>query len=111
VSTLLGAVRVAAKKSFTRVHGEAPIDAWSFSDFQLAVTKLVPKHRTQFTEAAIDMQFSAKSLCDDITRFALLMKKGEIKCNSKFIFRNLQTKLMEDRPDILSIAASQFNEV
>jgi hypothetical protein len=39
----------------------------------------------------------------------LLMKNGEIECNSKFIFRNLQTKLLEARPDILSVAASQFN--
>jgi hypothetical protein len=109
VSTLLGALRGAAKKSFTRVHGEAPIDAWSLSDFQLAVASLVPEHRTQFTEAALAMHFSAKSLCDDIARFALLMKNGEIECNSKFIFRNLQTKLLEARPDILSVAASQFN--
>jgi hypothetical protein len=71
----VGSVRVAAKKSFTRVHGEAPIDAWSFSDFPLAVTKLVPEYRIQFTEAALDTQFFAKSLCDDITRFALLMEK------------------------------------
>jgi hypothetical protein len=109
VSTLLGALREAAKKSLTRVHGEAPIDAWSLSDFQLAVASLVPEHRTQFTEAALAMHFTAKSLCDDIARFALLMKNGEIECNSKFIFRNLQTKLLEARPDILSVAASQFN--
>jgi hypothetical protein len=81
VSTLLGALRGAAKKSFTRVHGEAPIDAWSLSDFQLAVASLVPEHRTQFTEAALAMHFSAKSLCDDIARFALLMKNGEITLN------------------------------
>jgi hypothetical protein len=109
VSILLGALLGAAKKSFTRVHGESPIDSWSLEDFQLAVASLVPEHRTQFTEAAPDMQFSAKSLCDDIARFALLMKNGEIECNSKCIFRNLQTKLLAARPDILSVAASQFN--
>jgi hypothetical protein len=88
---------------------EALTNSWSLEDFQLAVASLVPEHRTQFTEAALDMRFSAKSLCDDIARFALLMKNYEIECNSRFIFRNLQTKLLAARPDILGVAASQFN--
>jgi hypothetical protein len=95
VSTLLGALRGAAKKSFTRIQGEAPMDAWSLSDFQLAVASLVAEHCTQFTEAGLDMQFSAKLLCDDIARFALLMKNGEFECNSKFIFRNYKPNCWE----------------
>jgi hypothetical protein len=99
VSTLLGALRGAVKKSFARVHGEAPIDAWPISDFQLAVASLVPEHRTQFTEAALYMHFSVKLLCDNIACFALLIKNGEKKCNSKLIIRNFKTKLLGARPD------------
>jgi hypothetical protein len=95
VSTLSGALRGAAKKSFTRIQGEAPVDAWSFSDFQLAVASLVTELCTQFTEAGLDMQFSAKLLCDDISRFALLMKNGEIDCNSKFKFRSYKPNCWE----------------
>jgi hypothetical protein len=111
VSKLLGALGGAAKKSFTRIHGEAPTNTWSGEDFQLAVASLVPDHAVQFSMAATNMRFSAKTLCDDIARFALLIKNGDLMVNpnSRFVFTYLQNKLIEAQANILSVAKSHFN--
>jgi hypothetical protein len=109
VSTLLGALRGAARKSFIRMHGDAPINEWSLDQFQVAVATLVPEHKTLFTEAALDMQFSTKSLCDDIARYALYMQHGEIDIITCFVFQRLQNKLLQAKPDIFNVAAQQFN--
>jgi hypothetical protein len=74
----------------------------------VAVATLVPEHKTLFTEAALDMQFT-KSLCDDIARFALYMQHGEININTCFVFQRLQKKLLQAKPDIFNVAAQQFN--
>jgi hypothetical protein len=99
VSKLLGALSGAAKKSLTRVHGDAPINTWSVDDFQLAVASLLPDHMVQFSMDAMKMQFSAKTLSDDIARFALLVKNGDkgVDRNSRFVFAQLQNKLIEAR--------------
>jgi hypothetical protein len=50
VSTLLSALRGAAKKAFTRIYGDEPIHTWSLEKFHVSIARLVPDHETQFTE-------------------------------------------------------------
>jgi hypothetical protein len=62
VSTMLGALRGAACKAFTRKHGDTPIDRWTLEEFQLAVVSLVPDHEAQFTDVAIEMQLKVNAM-------------------------------------------------
>jgi hypothetical protein len=105
VSTMLGALRGAARKAFTRKHGDAPIDRWTLEEFQLAVASLVPDHEAQFTDVAMEMQFKAKTLCDDIAQFALMVRHGELDANSRYVFIKLQQKLLKAVPEGLRVAA------
>jgi hypothetical protein len=109
VATTLGTLRGAARASFTRIHGDAPINNWTFEQFQLALTSLVPKHAAQFSRAALALKFSVKSLCDDIAQFALTIRHWELAPDSQFIFGQLQDKMLEAWPDIFSVSTSRFN--
>jgi hypothetical protein len=109
VSTMLGALRGAARKAFTRKHGDAPIDRWTLEEFQRAVASLVPDHEAQFTDVAMKMQFKARTLCDDIAQFALMVRHGEPNADSRYVFIKLQQKLLKAVPEGLRVAAEQHD--
>jgi hypothetical protein len=65
VATTLGALRGAARASFTRIHGDAPLNNWTFEQFQLALTSLVPNHSQQVLDTLSQRGLKAKlSKCD-----------------------------------------------
>jgi hypothetical protein len=109
VATTLGVLRGAARASFTRIHGDASLNNWTFEQFQLALTCLVPNHAAQFSRAALALKFSVKSLCDDIAQFALTIRHGELAPDSQFISGQLQDKMLEAWPDSFSVSTSRFN--
>jgi hypothetical protein len=109
VATTLGALRGAARASFTRIDGNAPLNNWTFEKFQLALTSLVPNHAAQFSRAALALKFSVKSLCDDIAQFALTIRHRELAPDSQFIFGQLQDKMLEAWPEIFLVSTSRFN--
>jgi hypothetical protein len=69
VATTLGALRGAARASFTRIHGDVPLNDWTFEQFQLVLTSVVHNDAAQFSRAALALKFSVKTLCDDIAQF------------------------------------------
>jgi hypothetical protein len=109
VSTMLGALRGAVRKAFTRKHGDAPIDRWTLEEFQLAVASLVPDHEAEFTDVAMEMQFKAKTPCDDIAQFALMVRHGELNADSGYVLIKLQQKLFKAVPEGLRVAAEQHD--
>jgi hypothetical protein len=110
VSTLLSALRGAAKKAFTRIYGDEPIHTWSLEKFHVSIARLVPDHETQFTETALGMVFHAKSLCDDIAQFAMLLRNGdrEVGLNTRFVFKRLQDKIRTAAPSALREAQDRY---
>jgi hypothetical protein len=110
VSTLLSALRGAAKKAFTRIYGDEPIHTWSVEKFHVSIAQLVPDHETQFTETALDMVFHAKSLGDDIAQFAMLLRNGdrEVGLNTRFVFKRLQDKIRTAVPSALREAQDRY---
>jgi hypothetical protein len=110
VSTLLSALRGAAKKAFTRIYGDEPIHTWSLEKFHVSIARLVPDHETQFTETVLDIVFHAKSLCDDIAQFAMLLRNGdhEVGLNTRFVFKRLQDKIRTVAPTALREAQDQY---
>jgi hypothetical protein len=73
--------------------------------FQLAVASLVPDHEAQFTDVAMEMYFKAKTLCDDVAQFALMVRHGEMNADSCYVFKKLQLAV----PDGLRLAAEQHD--
>jgi hypothetical protein len=109
ISALIGALRGAARRAVTAKHGKADLNRLSFKTFELAIARMVPDHRAQFTDAASQMSFRADTLVDDVTRFELLVQYGEIDDDCNWIYLKLQEKLLAVQPDLLHIASSQSN--
>lgn len=111
VSVLIAALRGAAQNVFSQRFTAAEIASWSLEDAEFAIASLVPDYKAFFSRQAIDMRFSIRSLSNDIERFALLMRYGEIKVDgSALVFDWLQRKMLDACPEIFSIASSQFNK-
>jgi hypothetical protein len=106
VATTLGTLRGAARASFTRIHRDAPRNDWTFEQFRLALTSLVPNHAAHFSRAALALKFSVKTLCDDIAQFSLTIRHGELVPNSQLIFDQLQGKMLKAWPEIFSVSTS-----
>lgn len=66
---------------------------------------MVPDHEAQFTDVAMEMYFKAKTLCDDVAQFALMVRHGEMNADSCYVFKKLQLAV----PDGLRLAAEQHD--
>ena len=111
VPVLIQHLSGAAKSSFIKKHGGIAdeLSSWSLRDAKLAIAGLVPDHECLFSKAALDMVFKAESLAEDVESFALFMIHGELGTESKFVFAELQKKVLRASPEIFSTAATQHN--
>jgi hypothetical protein len=109
VLCMIGHLRGAARHAFMTEHQEADIGAWSLDTLIGALAALIPDHKTLFTRKAVEIRFSRSTLRDNIETFSLLVKHGEISQNSHFWFDQLQRKLLDAAPNILSDASGLYN--
>jgi hypothetical protein len=109
VLCMIGHLRGAARHAFMTRHQEADIGSWTLDTLIGALAALIPEHQTLFTRKAVEMRFSKLSLRDNIETFSLLVKHGEVPQNSHFWFDQLQRKLLEASPSILSDASDLYN--
>lgn len=113
VPVLISHLTGAAKKAFLRRFDSTAVAVkdWSLNDAKLAIASLVPNHKVLFTKTAFRMQFSARSLENDLQRFALYMRIGELpEDNSQYVFDTVQEKMQDAVPDIFSLATSLYNK-
>lgn len=110
VSHLIGA----AKRAFLRRWGSMDTSAmqdWSLSDAKLAIAGLVPNHKVHFTKTALAMQFTAGTLEDDLQRFSLYMRNGDLEVdNSHYVFEVLQEKMHRAVHDIFNLAQGLYGK-
>ena len=103
----------AAKRSFMRKWGSsraAEVATWSLNTAKVEIAALVPNHKVLFTKTALAMQFSARSLENDLQRFALYLRNGEMPVDgSEYVFDVLQEKMQQAVPDVFTLSTSLYN--
>ena len=110
VPTLLQHLAGAAGECFSQIHADSDTSTWSLDTAKAKIAALVPDSAAFFTSQAMKMQFHARTLANDIERYALLMRHGEMEVNgSALAFQWLQRKMLQAKPDIFTIATTEFN--
>ena len=88
---------------------EEDVYQWSLDELFVKIAELVPEHATHFSNAALQQQFKASTLADDIERFQLYVEAGELSSNLRLVHDKLVDKLLAAHPGILSMAATKYN--
>lgn len=112
VRALLTHLSGAALKAFYAryQHRTAEVASWTMRDAKQAIASLVPESELLFTNTAIAMKFTATTMPDDIQKWGMYMRNGELAVDgSAFAFDQLQKKMMAAMPDIFTIAQSSYN--
>ena len=112
VTALIMHLSGAAQKAFMARYGaqRGIVRTWTLDRATQAIASLVPEHKVLFTQTALKMKFSVHTLADDVQKYALYMRNGDIPVDrSEFVFQDLQSKLLSVSPDMFSIAASSYN--
>lgn len=114
VPVLVSHLTGAAKRAFLRRWGttaSAVVREWTLDDAKLAIASLVPNHKLLFTKTAMDMQFTAGTLENDLQRFSLYMRNGDVAVdNSQYVFDALQSKMQSAVHDVFTLAANLYNK-
>jgi uncharacterized protein YxjI len=112
VRKLVMSLSGAAQRAFTAKYlSRMPeVMTWTLHEARTEIASLVPDYKVQFTKQAIAMTFKAKSLQNDLQRFALYLQHGDMPVDgSIFVFESLQDKLLECAPNLFTIAQSSYN--
>lgn len=74
------------------------------------LVKSIPDHTTVFTNQALEMTFSLKTLRKDIETFGLLLSYGGFPTtNNRFWFQQLTRKMLHAKENLLMLSASLLN--
>ena len=81
------------------------------SELKVQLHSLFADSAVQFTDRALEMRFTAKTLVADIKRFQTYVLNSSLGSNvdqNEFLYQKLRQKITAVRPDILMHAASEF---
>ena len=114
VPVLVSHLTGAAKRAFLRRWGtiaSSVMKEWTLDDAKLAIASLVPNHTLLFTKTAMEMRFTAGTLENDLQRFALYMRNGDVAVdNSQYVFDALHSKMQSAAHDVFTLAANLYNK-
>ena len=68
---------------------EEDVYQWSLDELFFKIAESVPEHATHFSDAALQQQFKASTLADDMERFQLYVEAGELSCNLRLVHDKL----------------------